>query len=161
MIGCEKVQVALCYLPKHNRRRTPIQTTVARAHCLLEARHSADSMTVAIVCQSWDGYFLMYWQGSSSLWYHWPVSTVLGLALTGQMWHLADCFPAGPSFGSWRRRQWHGSLSQLEKCTVCAVSLVTFPHLCHNICHLHLSPAHFDEFSLSLASHNTSAPSWR
>lgn len=31
-------------------------------YCLQEARHSDDNMTVTIVCQSWDGYFIIHWQ---------------------------------------------------------------------------------------------------
>lgn len=68
-------------------------------HCLLEARHSGDIMTAAIVCQYWDRYFIMDWQSSSSsLWLRRTVRVLRRHALAGQMWHLASRCPAGHPF---------------------------------------------------------------
>lgn len=56
-VGWEKIQDTLCYLSKHTWSHSHPSNS-GGAHCLLEARHSGDIMTVAIVCQYWDGYFI-------------------------------------------------------------------------------------------------------
>lgn len=48
-----------CYLFKHTRTHTPTYPQQWRAHCLMEARHSGENMTVAIVCQPWYGYCII------------------------------------------------------------------------------------------------------
>lgn len=46
------------------------------AHCLLEARLTGDIMTAAIVCEDWDGRFIMDWQSSKSPWLRKAVGTL-------------------------------------------------------------------------------------
>lgn len=142
--GAEKSCGLHCAISLSTRRHTFAQASVL---CPLSVR--GGYVTVAIVWLSWDGSFEMNWQNSGRLLHCRPVSEPCRNALAGALvtfsWPLPCCFllwAGGGDNDTAHSPGWRGEHP--------APSVTpNFWHLCHNICHSHLSQAHLDEFPCS------------